>query len=45
MADDNDNDDGQQVQMQLAHPGAPSMTHILIGFHDKNCYCVVSISI
>ena len=45
MADDNDNDDDQQVQLQLPHPWAPSMTHTSIGFHDKDRYCVVSISI
>ena len=41
MADDNDDD--EQVQLQVADPQAPSMTHILIGFHDVKHYCVVSI--
>ena len=43
MADDNDNDDDQQVQLPLPPAGPPSMTHISIGFHDDNWYCVVSI--
>ena len=43
MADDNDDD--QQVQLQLSHPQAPSMTHTAIGFCDEDHYCVVSISI